>query len=168
MKEPALIIIKPDGVSKGLIGDILKKFDQAKLEIVAMRISKTSKELAEKHYFHIKGKAFFDGTIAYMVGSFHKQRKLVAIIYYGKDAIRKCRKIAGATNPEKADPNSIRGSYGRITTKGIYENVVHVSSTKREAKREIELWFKPSDLTIKNLYPSHIIQKKLFKERVWK
>lgn len=149
MKEPALVIIKPDGISKGLVGNILVKFAQTDLEIVALKIAKPTLKLAQEHYAHIKGEAFFEGVISYLTGKFHKQKKLLAIIYYGEDAIKKCRKIAGATNPEDADPKSIRGSFGRITTKGIYENVVHVSSTRRESEREIKLWFKPQDITVK-------------------
>ena len=81
------------------------------------------------------------------MGKGYKNKRLLAIIYYGDDAIKKCRKIVGATNPEEAHPFSIRGSYGRITTKGIYENVVHVSSDKKEAEREIKLWFEPEEMS---------------------
>jgi len=166
VKEPALIIIKPDGISKKLVGNIFTKFSQLDLEIVAIKIAKTTKNLAEEHYRHIKGKPFFKGVISYFLGEFHKEKKLLAIIYYGKDAIKKCRKIAGATNPEEAAPTSIRGSYGRITTKGIFENVVHVSSDKREAAREVKLWFDPEDITVK-LYKVKTIQTNNGKKRAW-
>jgi nucleoside-diphosphate kinase len=109
---------------------------------------------------------FFEGVISYILGEYHQQKKLLAIIYYGDNAIKQCRKIAGATNPEEAEPRSIRGSYGRITTSGIYENVVHVSSTKREAEREIKLWFSPHDVTVK-LYPVKYMMIDSHKEEVW-
>ena len=141
MKEPALVIIKPDGMTKGLIANILTKFAQPDLEIVGMRLVRPSRTLAEEHYKHIKNKPYFEETVSYFFGRSHQEKKLLAIVYYGEDAIHRCRKIAGATNPEEADPNSIRGSYGRITTQGIYENVVHVSSNKNEVRREIKLWF---------------------------
>jgi len=164
MKQAAIVIIKPDGISKKIIGDIFRKFDQTDLEIVAMRTTKVTRELAEEHYRELKGKPFFEDTVSYFYGKFHKNKKVIVIIYYGENAIRKCRKIAGATNPEEADPNSIRGSYGRITTKGIYENVVHVSSDKKEAKREIKLWFSPAEITV-NLYSTKAIENQ--KIKVW-
>jgi nucleoside-diphosphate kinase len=168
MKEAALVIIKPDGISKGLVGNVFTKFNQPGLEMVAIRIAKATKELAEEHYKHIKGQPFFDGVVSYLLGQFHKEKKLLAIIYYGDNAIKRCRKIAGATNPEEADPQSIRGAYGRITTKGIYENVVHVSSDKGEAKREIQIWFEPNDITVK-LYPIKTVRTNgANKKKVWK
>ena len=88
----------------------------------------------------------------------------MVVVYYGKGAIRICRKIAGATNPEEADPTSIRGAYGRITTKGVFENVVHVSSDKAEAEREIKLWFTPDEVVLK-LYRIKIAQ--VGKQKVW-
>jgi len=166
MKQPALIIIKPDGVSKKLTGNILTKFSQSKLEIIAIRIIKTTRKLAEEHYKQLKGQPFFDELVSYFCGKFHNEKKLMAIIYYGEDAVKICRKIAGATNPEQAAPESIRGSYGRITTKGIFENVVHVSSDKREAKREIKLWFDPADI-IMDLYPTKIEAFNNNKKKVW-
>ena len=165
MKEPALVIIKPDGTTKGLVANILTKFARPDLEIVGVRIVRPTRTLAEEHYKHIKNKPFFEETVAYFLGRFHKEKKLLAIIYYGKDAIVQCRKIAGATNPEEADPNSIRGSYGRITTQGIYENVVHVSSNKNEVQREIKLWFEPGDIVI-NLLPAKVIES-VYRRRIW-
>ena len=167
MKQAALIIIKPDGISKKLVGNIFTKFAQTGLEIVAIKIARTTRQLAEEHYKHLKGRPFFDDVVAYFCGAFHKEKKLLATIFYGDDAIKKCRKTAGATNPEEASPESIRGSYGRITTKGIFENVVHVSSDKKEAEREIKLWFDPTDIIV-NLYPTKIKIVNACKKRVWK
>lgn len=166
MKQPALIIIKPDGISKKLVGNVFTKFAQAGLEIVAIRITKTTRELAREHYKHLSGEQFFNDTVSYFCGKFHKEKKLMAIIYYGEDAIKKCRKIAGATNPEEAAPDSIRGSYGRITTAGIYENVVHVSSDKKEAEREIKLWFDPGDIVV-DLYSAKTKTGNACKKKVW-
>lgn len=167
MKEPVLVIIKPDGISKGLTGPIFTKFSQADLEIIAVKIAKSTRTLIEKHYDHLKDKPFFKDVINYLMGDGYKRKKLLAIIYYGEGAIKKCRKIAGATNPEDAHPFSIRGSYGRITTKGLYENVVHVSSDKKEARREIQLWFEPDEIT-RDLYPTEAIKIVDQKKRVWK
>ena len=95
MKEPALVIIKPDGISKGLIGAILTKFAQAHLGIIALKIAKTTRTLAEEHYKHLKNEKYFEGVISYLMGKGYKSKKLLAIIYYGEGAIKKCRKIAG-------------------------------------------------------------------------
>jgi len=90
----------------------------------------------------------------------------MALIYWGEGAINKCRELAGATNPEQADPTSIRGSYGRITTKGIYENVIHVSSNAAEAEREIKLWFAPQEIIV-DLYPTKEIVEAKKKTLAW-
>lgn len=166
MKQPALVIIKPDGISKQLVGNVFTKFDKTGLEMVAIRIAKASRKLAEEHYAHLKGRPFFGDVVSYLAGQFHKEKKLLTMIYYGEDAIKKCRKVAGATNPEDAEPDSIRGSYGRITTAGIFENVVHVSSDRQEAEREIKLWFEPDDITV-NLYPTKTKVVASCKKRVW-
>ncbi|VAX37482.1 Nucleoside diphosphate kinase [hydrothermal vent metagenome] len=166
MKEAALVIIKPDGISKNLIGNVMTKFADTGLEIVATRVVRTTRKLAENHYEHLKDRPFFKDTVDYFIGTFHKRKNLVAIVYFGNNAVKKCRKVAGATNPEEADPASIRGSYGRITTKGIYENVVHVSSDKAEAEREIKLWFRPAGIAV-SLYPSNVKTIEAHKEKVW-
>ena len=166
MKEPALVIVKPDGISKGLIGNILTKFAYADLEIIAIQIKKSARALVEDHYHHLRGKPFFRDLISYLMGTGYKHKKLLAIIYYGEDAIKKCRKIAGATNPEEACPFSVRGSLGRVTTKGLFENVVHVSSDAEEAEREIKLWFNPVDINRK-IYSTKYELKKNHRERIW-
>ena len=90
----------------------------------------------------------------------------MAMVYWGKDAINKVRDIAGATNPEEADPVSIRGSFGRITTKGVYENVIHASSDEKDAEREIKLWFKPAEIIV-DLYPTKDTIIKDLKTKQW-
>lgn len=166
MKEPALVLIKPDGISKGLVGNVFLKFAQSDLEIVAVRIAVASRSLAEKHYKHLRGKPFFEEIVDYLAGEYHKNNRLIAVIYYGSKAIEKCRQIAGATNPEEAASQTIRGSFGRITTKGVFENVVHVSSDKEEAEREIKLWFEPDEI-LAELYPTKIKNMNAHKQRVW-
>ena len=86
------------------------------------------------------------------MGDYHK-KKVMALVYWGENAIGKVREICGSTNPEEADVVSIRGQYGRITTKGVYENVIHASTDKKEAEREIKLWFEPDEL-ITDIYPT--------------
>ena len=118
------------------------------------------------HYRHLKDKPFFEDVIKYLLGEYHDRHKVLAMVYWGKDAIKKVREIAGATNPEEADPVSIRGAYGRITTKGVYENVIHASSDETDAEREIKLWFKPDDVIV-DVYPSKVATFKDVTMKVW-
>ena len=144
--QQTLVLIKPDGLKKSLTGNILTRLSETKLNIVGARVTKVSRKLAEKHYCHLKDKPFFQELILFLQGKLHNKEKILALVYEGKNAIKKVRQIAGATNPEEASPTSIRGSYGRITTKGVYENVIHASSNEKEAQREIKLWFKPKEI----------------------
>lgn len=157
--QAVLILIKPDGLKKSLTGNILSRLSETKFEIVAAKMVRVSKELAEEHYQHLKDKPFFGEIVKYLQGELHDRRKVMALIYWGEDAIKKCRDLAGATNPEEAESTSIRGSYGRITTSGVYENVIHVSSNAPEAEREIKLWFSPEEVIV-DLYPTKKIIKK--------
>lgn len=164
MKQQTLVLIKPDGLNKSLTGNVLTRLSETKLDIVATKIVQVSKELARQHYIGLKDKPFFDELLKYLMGEYHK-KKVMALVYWGEDAIDKVRKICGATNPEEADPVSIRGAYGRITTKGVYENVIHASTNPEESEREIKLWFNPDDIII-NMYPTKILKEKC-ERRVW-
>lgn len=165
MLEQTLILIKPDGLKKSLTGNVLTRLSETKLDIVAAKIVQVSRDLATTHYAHMKDKSFFEEIIKYIMGEYHK-RKVMAMVYYGEDAINKVRRICGATNPEEADPVSIRGAYGRITTKGVYENVIHASTNREEAEREIKLWFEPDEIIV-DAYPSKEAEIKLIKKRIW-
>jgi len=166
VEQAVLILIKPDGLKKSLTGNILTRLSETKLEIVAAKMVSVSRSLAEEHYRHLKDKPFFDELIKYLQGELHDRRKVMALVYWGEDAIKKCRSLAGATNPEEAEATSIRGSYGRITTKGLYENVIHVSSDEIDAEREIKLWFSPSEIILQ-LYPSREEIQQKVSARVW-
>ncbi|MDD3088654.1 MAG: nucleoside-diphosphate kinase [Candidatus Omnitrophica bacterium] len=164
MEQQALVLIKPDGLKKSLTGNILTRLSETKLEIVASKIVRVSRELAMEHYCHMKDMPFFEDLIKYIMGEYHK-KKVMALVYWGEEAIEKIRALCGKTNPEEADSVSIRGSYGRITTKGVYENVIHASSNPSEAEREIKLWFSPDEI-IMDLYPKKEIEE-MRKVRVW-
>ena len=163
MEQPTLVIIKPDGLQKSLTGNILTKLSDEKHVIIGSKVKVVSRELAEEHYRHMRDKPFFEEIVRYLMGEFHTKRTM-ALVYYGEDVIQRVRRICGATNPEEAAPGTIRGSYGRITTKGVYENVIHASSNLEDAEREVKLWFEPHELAIDNLYPTKEIfqaQKKI-------
>lgn len=151
--QAVLILIKPDGLKKSLTGNILTRLSETKLEIVAAKMVRVSEALAMEHYQHLKDKPFFAELVKYLQGELHDRKKVMALIYWGQDAINKCRGLAGATNPEEAEPTSIRGSYGRILTSGLYENVIHVSANEPDAEREIKLWFSPGEVIVE-LYPT--------------
>ncbi|MCX5715024.1 MAG: nucleoside-diphosphate kinase [Candidatus Omnitrophica bacterium] len=166
MTQAVLILIKPDGLKKSLTGNILTRLSETKLEIVAAKMVRVSQELAEEHYKHLKDKPFFPELIKYFRGELHDRKKIMALVYWGTDAINKCRELAGSTNPEEAESTTIRGSYGRITTSGVYENVIHVSSDENEAKREIMLWFQPDEIIV-NLFPTKTQAVKENTKTVW-
>lgn len=165
MEEPTLVIIKPDGLVKSLTGNILTKLSDSKLVIVAAKMKTVSRSLAEEHYIHMKDKPFFEDIVKYLMGEYHTKRTM-ALVYYGEDAIQRVRQICGATNPEEAAPGTIRGSYGRITTKGVYENVIHASSNTKDVEREIKLWFEPDEILVDDLYPTKETSKTI-KTKVW-
>ena len=125
-----------------------------------------TRELAEEHYTLLKDQPFFEELIQYIMGQFHERRKVMALVYHGEDAIQKVRAICGATNPEEAEPASIRGAYGRITTSGIYENAIHASANPEEAEREIKLWFSPKEL-VYQIYAVEEVELKSVKELSW-
>lgn len=166
MNQATLILIKPDGLKKSLTGNILTRLSETKLEIVAAKMVRVSKKLAEEHYKHLKDKPFFAELINYICGELHDRKKVMALIYWGQEAILKCRQLAGATNPEEAESTSIRGSFGRITTSGVYENVIHVSANEADAQREIKLWFSPEEIIV-DLYPSKEVREKEKMIKVW-
>ena len=150
--QQILILIKPDGLLKSLTGNILSMVSETKLKIVGAKAIEVTKELAQEHYKSLKEENYFDELIKYIMGDYHT-RRVLALVYEGEDAISKIRTIVGSTNPEKAHPITIRGKYGRITQKGVFENAIHASENEQEAEREIKLWFKPEELTSK-IYPS--------------
>ena len=165
--QSCLVLIKPDGLVKSLTGFILTELSETKLKIIGAKVVSVSKELAEKHYAELKEKKpqIFENVLKYIQGEFHTNRVL-ALVYYGKDAIPKIREIAGKTNPEEAEPTTIRGKFGRIHSKtGVIENVMHASDSEENAKKEIQLWFSPDELTEK-IYPAK--KEKVTEEKnVW-
>jgi len=156
--QQCLVLIKPDGLVKSLTGNIISALSETKLKIVGAKIVKVSRELAEKHYSELKeaqikkhgperGTEIFENVLRYIQGEFHTERVL-ALVYQGEDAISKIRVLAGSTNPEEADFTTIRGKYGRINSKTkVFENVIHCSDSEKAAEKEIQLWFKPEEIT---------------------
>jgi len=151
-KQQTLVLIKPDGLVKSLTGNIITELSDTGMVIVGAKIVQVTRELAVEHYQHLREEKFFDELIKYIMGEYHVKRVL-ALVYYGENAIKKVRRVVGSTDPEKAESISIRGKYGRITRQGVFENVVHASENEKEAEREIKLWFRPEDL-VHTIYPT--------------
>ena len=148
--EESLILVKPDGMARSLTGNILTEMAKLDFDIVAAKIVKVDKELAEEHYASLRDKPFFDGLVRYLMGGFHRKQKVMALVYRGEDAIQKVRDLIGNTNPNEANPISIRGKFGRIreveSGEAIFENVLHASSCPEDAEREINLWFRKEEI----------------------
>lgn len=161
-EQSCLVIIKPDGLLKSLTGNIISKLSESELQIIGAKIVSVDRNLAETHYAKLKENKpdIFEEVIKYIIGEHHTPRVL-AMIYNGENAIEKIRKLVGDTNPEKADPITIRGKYGRINQKtGVMENCIHASDSEENAEKEIKLWFKPHEI-VNNLYPIKTIQEQL-------
>ncbi len=135
--ERTLIIVKPDGVQRGLTGEIIRRFEQRGLRIVGMKFLSVSRALAEQHYAIHKGKPFYEGLVNYITSG-----PVVVIALEGTSAIEAARGTIGATNPAKAAAGSIRGDLGVE----IGRNLVHGSDSVENGQAEIALWFKPDEL----------------------
>jgi nucleoside-diphosphate kinase len=128
-----MVLIKPDGVARRLVGEIISRIEQKGLTITALELRGVSRELAAQHYAEHDGKPFFDSLLEFITSG-----PVVAAIVEGPRAIAAFRQLAGATDPvEKAAPGTIRGDFGLETQL----NLVHGSDSTDSAKREIELWF---------------------------
>jgi nucleoside-diphosphate kinase len=135
--ERTFVMIKPDGVQRGFVGEIINRFEKKGIKIVAMKLVSVSKELAEKHYGVHKGKPFFKPTVEYIISS-----PVVAMILEGNNVINLVRTMMGKTNPQEAAPGTIRGDYGQF----IGRNIIHGSDGPETAEFEIKLWFKPEEI----------------------
>lgn len=130
--ETTFVLIKPDGIKRNLIGNIISIYEQKGLVISQMKMIKPERSLMETHYDNLKEKPFFKSVVDYMSENYS-----IALLISGKDAIDAVRKINGLTDPLKADLGSIRGKFGI----DVGRNLVHGSEDKENAEREIKLWF---------------------------
>ena len=135
--ERTFVMIKPDGVQRRLIGKVIQRIEEAGLKVVAMKFLKVSKQLAEKHYEVHKGKPFYEGLIKYITSG-----PVVAMVVEGMNAIERIRILVGATDPQKANPGTIRGDFAQH----IGRNIIHASDAKETAEKEIKLWFKDEEI----------------------
>ncbi len=135
--ERTLVLVKPDGVQRGLIGEIIRRLEMRGLRLVAAKFQQVDRDLAERHYAVHQGKPFYNGLIDYITSA-----PVMAMVWEGPGAIATVRQTMGATNPSNAEPGSIRHDFGLE----IGRNLTHASDGSDTAKTEIELWFENADL----------------------
>ncbi|MBE8967848.1 nucleoside-diphosphate kinase [Nostocales cyanobacterium LEGE 12452] len=135
--ERTFLAIKPDGVQRGLVGEIIRRFETKGFTLVGLKLLKVSRELAEQHYGVHRERPFFGGLVEFITSS-----PVVAMVWEGDGVIASARKIIGATNPLTAEPGTIRGDYGL----NIGRNLIHGSDAPETAQQEIALWFKDEEL----------------------
>ncbi len=135
--ERTFVMVKPDGVQRGLVGEIVRRFEARGLRLAGMKMLQLSEDFARRHYAVHEGKPFFAGLIKYITSG-----PVVAMVLEGTDAITAARATMGATNPTKAAPGTIRGDLGLE----MGRNLVHGSDGPETAATEIGLWFKPEEL----------------------
>lgn len=135
--EKSLVLIKPDAVQRGLIGEIIVRLEKRGLILVAAKYISVSRKLAEKHYAVHLGKPFYEGLLRYICSS-----PVMAMVWQGEDAIAAVRQTMGATNPLIADPGTIRHDFAL----GIARNLTHASDSVATAENEISLWFTKKEI----------------------
>lgn len=134
--EETLILIKPDGVARGLSGEILRRVEAKGYQIVDLRMLTASRSLLEEHYEEHQGKPFFEPLVEFMMSG-----PIIAARVAGDRVIEGFRSLAGATDPTTAAPGTIRGDLGRDWGEAVQQNLVHGSDSTLSAERELELWF---------------------------
>jgi len=130
--ERTLVLVKPDGVERGLVGEVISRFERLGMRIVAMRLLRVDEDLASRHYAEHADKPFYPELVAFITSG-----DVVAMVLEGEEAIGLVRKVMGPTNPVDAPPGTIRGDYGVEITR----NIVHGSDGPESAAREIGLFF---------------------------
>lgn len=135
--EQTLILCKADAVARGLVGEILARFERRGFTLAAVKLLNVDEARAKQHYAEHDGKPFFKSLVEYITSA-----PILALVVQGSDAIEGCRSTIGATNPIKAAPGSIRGDYAQT----IGRNLVHGSDSPESARREIAIWFEPGEI----------------------
>ena len=135
--EKTFVCVKPDGVQRGLIGEVVKRFENRGFVLCAAKFMQVSPELAAKHYAEHEGKPFYNGLVNYITSG-----PVFAMVWEGENVIATARQMMGSTNPIDAQPGTIRGDFGLTVGK----NVIHGSDSPESAEREIKLFFKEEEL----------------------
>jgi len=136
-RERSFLMVKPDGVQRGLVGEIIKRFEQKGFKLVAIKNQWAGEELLQKHYADLSSKPFFAGLIKYM-----RSGPVVPMVWEGTNVVKTGRVMLGETNPAQSAPGTIRGDF----CIEVGRNLLHGSDSVESAKKEIALWFKPEEL----------------------
>ena len=136
-QEKTLVLIKPDGVQRGLIGEIISRFERKGLKLVGLKLLQLPSQKAEELYFSHQGESYYGYLIQFMTST-----PIVAIVLQGRNAIELVRLLNGATSPTESEPGSIRGDFSIDVT----HNIVHASDSPKNAQRELEVLFDSSEL----------------------
>ena len=137
VEERTFVAVKPDGVKRGLTGEIIRRFEAKGLKIIGLKLLNVTPEIAEQHYAEHKGKPFYDRLIRYI-----QSGPVVAMVLEGYGAVHAARHLMGKTNPNEADVGTIRSDFAQI----MEYNVVHGSDSVESAEREIAIYFKPEEI----------------------
>jgi nucleoside-diphosphate kinase len=148
--EQTLILVKPDGVQRGLIGAIIERFERRGLKLAGMKFIQMSRELAEEHYAVHRERPFYQSLVAYITSG-----PVVAMVWLGKDAVAAARATVGATNPAAAAPGTIRGDLAME----VGRNLVHGSDSVENAGKEVRLFFQADELVDWNRHSDGWIQE---------
>lgn len=135
--EKTFIMLKPDAVQRGLVGEVITRFEKKGFKLAGMKFIQVDRALAEAHYAEHRGKMFFEPTVTYLISS-----PVVAMVWQGNNAVALARQLMGSTKPVEANPGSIRGMFGV----DVSRNIIHGSDSVTSAEREIALYFKPEEL----------------------
>ncbi|NWZ46668.1 nucleoside diphosphate kinase [Haliaeetus albicilla] len=135
--ERTFIAIKPDGVQRGLVGEIIKRFEQKGFRLAAMKFVHASEDLLKQHYIDLKDRPFYPGLVKYM-----NSGPVVAMVWEGLNVVKTGRVMLGETNPADSKPGTIRGDF----CIQVGRNIIHGSDSVESAQKEINLWFKPAEL----------------------
>ncbi|MHC1784846.1 MAG: nucleoside-diphosphate kinase [Anaerolineaceae bacterium] len=135
--ERSLVLVKPDGVQRGLVGEITARLEKRGLKIVAARLLSVPLELARQHYAVHEGKPFYEGLLKYITST-----PVMAMVWEGENCVKAIRQTMGSTNPSEAAPGSIRHDFALITSR----NLTHASDSVENAEIEINLWFNPEEI----------------------
>lgn len=136
MTERTLVLVKPDGVGRGLTGEVLRRIEAKGYRLVALELRVVGRELLVQHYAEHEGKPFFEPLVEFMSSG-----PVVAAVFEGERCVEGFRSLGGATDPTKAAPGSIRGDLGRDWGLAVQQNIVHGSDSPESAEREIGIWF---------------------------
>ena len=136
--EKTFVMVKPDGVQRGLVGEVITRLEKRGLKLIGAKFQLVSLELAETHYEIHKGKSFYEGLIKYITSA-----PVMAMVWVGPNAVEAVRQTMGATRPTEASPGSVRHDFGL----DVGRNITHASDSVVNGEKEVALWFKPEEIT---------------------